>query len=127
MSELQAHPGSFQNKKEKNRIDLTPLQKRKTLGGQKPVILTLYVFPIVFLFFPIFFLLFSYFFLIVFTNFLKVFAIFHVSRFFQQRFGFLFGHLHFFLCFFFIFLLIFCEGQKLQKPRGKTSEKIGTQ
>ena len=56
MSELQAHPGSFQNKKEKNRIDLTPLQKRKTLGGQKPVILTLYVsifFLFVSLLFPI--------------------------------------------------------------------------
>ena len=52
LSELQAHPGSFQNNKTKEEnIGLTPSKKnRKTMGGQTPVILSLYFVPIIFLF-----------------------------------------------------------------------------
>jgi hypothetical protein len=65
-SELQAHPGSFQNSKKigTHRIDLP--KNKETMGGQKPVILTLYFFLCGFLFFLIVFLfvpISSYFFL----------------------------------------------------------------
>ena len=51
---LQAHPGSFQNNKtkEEKKIGLTPSKKnRKTMGGQTPVILSLYFVPLISFFF----------------------------------------------------------------------------